>query len=223
MPLRLPAPGRPRGELRRAWWVAALAVAAVGLFSVGLAVDLRCRLDGCAWRRDRYFAIDYVAGLPRLFTAAMFVAVAVAAWMAARRSTGRSRGWWTAASLIGAALAVFKLLSVHSDAESASVVWTLAGGVAISVVVLPVLWWTARRWGVPAGPPVVVALGLYALAALGLDAVTGLVGGTGVVADAVSTFVEELGEALTALLVLASVWWSLPAARQPSPRSVRQQ
>jgi hypothetical protein len=43
-------------------------------------------------------------------------------------------------------------------------------------------------------------------------------GGSGAVLDAVSTFVEELGEALAALLVLATVWWCLPPAR-----SVRQQ
>jgi len=76
---------------------------------------------------------------------------------------------------------------------------------------------------VRAGPPVVLALGVYAFAALGLDAVTGLVatlhGGTGVLLHAASTFVEELGEALAALLVLAAVWWRLPA----DPQSVRQQ
>jgi hypothetical protein len=216
---------RPRG-LREAWWVAALAVVAVGLFSVGLAVGVRCRLHGCVWSRDRFFALDAIGGLPRLFTTGLFVAVAVAGWFGARRVAGRARMWWTAVAVVGAVLAVLKLVSTHSTAKAAAAVATLVGGVALSAVVLTVLWRTARRWGVAAGPPVVVALGVYAFAALGLDAVTGLLatlhGSTGAVLDAVSTFVEELGEALAALLVLAVVWWCLPSAQSPSG-SVRQQ
>jgi uncharacterized membrane protein len=201
--------------------VAALAVVAVGLFGVGLAVGLHCRLHGCTWARDRWFALDSIGGLPRLFTTGLFVAVAAAAWVAARRGSDRPRTWWTAVAVLGAVLAVLKLLSTHSQLKADSAAATLAGGAAGSVVVLTLLWRTARRWGVRAGPPVVAALAVYAFAALGLDAVTGLVGGSGVVVDAVSTFVEELGEALAALLVLTAVWWWLPAG--PQPASVRQQ
>jgi hypothetical protein len=177
------------------------------------------------WRRDRYFDLDSISGLPRLFTTGLFVAVAVLGWLAARRVRGRPRTWWTAVAVGGLALAAAQLLSVHSAAKSAADVVTLVVGVGLSIVVLAVLRWTARRWGVPAGPPLVVALGVYAVAALGLDVVTGLVaavrGDTGVVLDAVSTFVEELGEALAALFVLATVWWCLPA---PAGRQlVRQQ
>lgn len=215
---RLPARG-----LREAWWVVVLAVVAVGLFSVGLAVRVHCRVSGCVWSRDRYFDIQAVGGLPRLFTTGLFVAVAVAAWLASRRVAGGARLWWTAVALIGAVLAVLKALSVHSEAKSAAALATLLGGVALSAVVLTVLWRTARRWGVAAGTPVVVALGGYAFAALGLDAVTGAVaglhGGTGLVLDSAAMFVEEFGEALAALLVLAAVWWRLPA----TPQSVRQQ
>jgi hypothetical protein len=210
-----------RRALRDAWWVGALAVVAVALFSLGLAVRVQCRLHGCAWGRVRYFDLDSIGGLPRLFTTGLFVAVAVVGWVAVRRVQGRARNWWTGLAVGGLLLAVAKLLSVHSAAKAAAVVATLAGGVALSVVLLAALWWTARRWHVPAGPPVVVALAVYAFAALGLDVVTGLMatihGGSGAVLDAVSTFVEELGEALAALLVLATVWWCLPPAR-----SVRQ-
>jgi hypothetical protein len=192
-----------------------LAVVAVGLFSVGLAVRLHCQLDGCHWARDRYLDLDAIDGLPRLFTTGLFVAVAVAGWVAARRVGGRRGRWWAAVALIGAALAVLKLLSAHSTLKDSAAAATLIGGIALSVVVLSGLWWTARRWGVAAGPYVAVALGIYASAALGLDAVTGLVaslhGGSGPVLDAASTFVEELGEALAALLVLTAVWWHLPA------------
>src|SRR3954470_7968102 len=182
--------------VREAWWVAALAAVAVALFSLGLAVRVTCRLHGCMWSRDKYFDLDSIGGLPRLFTTGLFVAVAVVAWVAVRRVEGRARMWWTALAVGGLLLAVAKLLSAHSVAKSEAVDATLVGGVALSFVVLAVLWWTARRWGVPAGPPVVVALAVYAFAALGLDAVTGIVatlhGGSGEVLDAVSTFVEEL-------------------------------
>jgi hypothetical protein len=210
---------------RGAWWLAALAVVAVGLFSAGLAVGVHCRLHACDWSRDRWFALDSIGGLPRLFTTGLFVAVAVVGSVAASRVAGRVRIWWAAVAVIGAALAVLKLTSVHSTAKADSDYGTLVGSVALTVVVLTVLWRTARRWGVAAGRPVVVALAVYAFAALGLDAVTGLVatlhGGSGAVLDAVSTFVEELGEALAALLVLTAVWWRLPPTAQSA--SARQQ
>lgn len=206
----------PTRAWREAWWVAALAAVAVVIFSLGLAVRVHCRLDGCVWAQDRYFDLDSIGGLPRLFITGLFVAVAVVAWQAGRRVTARPRTWWTAVAAIGAALAVLKLVSAHSKAKAAAVDATLIVGVLLSVIALGTLWWTARRWAVPAGPAVVVALAVYAFAALGLDVVTGAVasigGSTGEVADAVATFVEELGEALGALLVLATVWWWLPAA-----------
>jgi hypothetical protein len=66
---------------------------------------------------------------------------------------------------------------------------------------------------------------VYAFAALGLDAVTGVVAGmqgaTGVVTDSVATFVEEFGEAMGALLVLTIVWWWLPAVERAQPSRTR--
>jgi hypothetical protein len=217
--------GALRRVLRDAWWLWLLLGVAVVLFGAGLDVRLRCRLhDGCHWwTRDRFFDLDSLSGLPRLFITGLFVAVAVLAWRARRGSVGRSARWWTAVAAIGAALAVLKVVSAHSTAKASSDVATLVVGVALSVVALGVLWRTARRWDVPAGPSVVVALAVYAFAALGLDAVTGAVsavgGTTGVVADAVATFVEEFGEALGALVVLAVVWCWLPSRqRVPAPR-----
>ena len=217
--------GPLRRVLRDAWWVWLLLGVAVVLFGAGLDVRLRCRLhDGCHWwTRDRFFDLDSLGGLPRLFITGLFVAVAVLAWRARRRSVGRSAAWWTAVSAIGAALAVLKVVSAHSTAKASAGALTLVVGVLLSVVVLAVLLRTARRWDVPAGPWVVVALAAYAFAALGLDAVTGAVGTipgtTGVVADAVAAFVEEFGEALGALFVLAMVWRRLPS-RQRVPARV---
>jgi hypothetical protein len=208
-------------SVREAWWVGALALVAVALFSLGLAVRVHCRLQGCAWGRDRYFDLDSIGGLPRLFTTGLFVALAAVAWVGARRSVGHARTWWAGMALGGLVLAAAKVLSAHSTAKAASAEVTLVVGLSVTVVVLGALWWTARRWAVAAGAPVVVALAVYAFAALGLDVVTGLVaaihGEGGVVLDAVSTFVEELGEALAALLVLATVWWCLPRTAASRP------
>jgi hypothetical protein len=203
--------------LRDAWWMWVLLGVAVVLYGAGLDVRLRCRLhDGCHWwTRDRFFDLDSLTGLPRLFITGLFVAVAVLAWRARSRSGGPAATWWTAIAVIGGALAVLKVVSAHSDAKASNAVLTLAVGALLSVVALGMLLRTARRWSVPAGPPVVVALAVYAFAALGLDAVTGLVAGiqgtTGVVADSVATFIEEFGEALGALFVLAMVWCWLPS------------
>jgi hypothetical protein len=221
MPFIRPGPFRslPRRSFREAWWLVALAAVALGLFAMGLDVRLRCRLhDGCHWSRDKYFDLDRVGGLPRLFIVALFVATAVLAWRASRRAGGQAAAWCGAVAAIGAAIAVLKAFSAHSDAKAAAYLATLLVGVALSVVALSALWRTARRWGVDAGPSVVVALGVYAFAALGLDVVTGAVanvsGTVGVVADSVATFVEEFGEALGALVVLAVVWWWLPAVER---------
>jgi hypothetical protein len=221
-----PGPFRslPRRAWREAWWLGALAAVAVGLYAMGLDVRLRCRLhDGCMWSRDRYFDLDSIGGLPRLFITGLFVAVAVLAWRAARRAPGRASAWWTAIAAVGAVLAVLKVVSAHSDAKAYADVATLVIGAGLSAVALWVLWRTARRWEVDAGPSVVLTLAVYAFAALGLDAITGLVAGmsgtAGVVADSVAAFIEEFGEALGALLVLAIVWWWLPAVdRAPTSR-----
>ena len=209
----------PQRARQDAWWVWVLLGVAVVLFGMGLNVRLHCRLhEGCHRSQYRYFDLDSIGGLPRLFITGLFVALAVLAWRASRRATGRAATWWTVIAAIGAALAVLKLVSAHSAAKALADVPTLVVGVALSGVVLGLVWRTARRWDVQAGPSVVVAFAVYAFAALGLDAVTGAVaavhGSTGVIADSVATFVEEFGEALGALFVLSVVWWWLPSPQR---------
>lgn len=165
---------------------------------------------------ERLFALDALGGLPRLYTTGLFVAGAVLGWLARTRSAGGAQLWWTAVAGIGAALAVAKLVSVHSAAKGGSPLATLVVGVVLTVVALAALTVTGRRWGVAAARPVVLALGVYAAAALGLEAVTALLvslhDGVGPLTRAAATFVEELGEALAALLVLVTLRWTLPAA-----------
>ena len=211
-------------RLRDAWWVYALAGAAVVLFPVGLVVRVRCALDGCTRSGlSLLFDLDAVGGLPRLFTTGLFAAACALAWWAARQCAGGARTWWTAVSVIGAALALAKLGSAHSAAKTVSPVATFLGSALLSGVALVVLTVVGRRWGVPATRSVVLALGAYAAAAVGLDAVTGAVEAAqthaGALSGATASFVEELGEAITALLLVVTVRWNLPPASGGVPRA----
>jgi hypothetical protein len=210
----LPSPS-PWPRLRESWWVYALAGLAVAIFPMALVVQVRCGVGRCAGSRwERLLALDGLGGLPRLYISLLFAAVAVLAGVAARRSGGRARSWWTAVSGMACLLCVAKLVSAHSRAEGLSAVLTLVGGVAVTVLALAVLTVTGRRWGVAAARPVVLAFGIYAAAALGLDAVSALLvalqDGVGVLSRAATTFGEELGEAMSALFVLVTVRWQLP-------------
>lgn len=219
-------PPAPWPRLRESWWVFALAGVALAVFVLALVEDVRCRPARCAGTSaERLLSLDALGGLPRLYTTGLFVAVAVLGWLARTRSAGRARLWWTAVAGIGAVLAVAKLVSAHSSAKGSSALGTLVAGVVLTVVALTVLTVTGRRWGVATAQPVVLALGVYAAAALGLDAVTSFVvslqDGVGPLTRAAATFAEELGEALAALLLLVTLRWNLPAAGSPASLSTR--
>lgn len=199
----------PTGRPLRARWLIGLAALGGLLFTAGLLVEVRCAVGHCpAPRVQRLFDLDGLGGLPRLFTTGMFVAVAALAALAAARSTRWVRAWWAAVAAVGVVLAVAKAVSSHSTLEQDGGRYvTLVGGVLVTVIGLSVLWWAGRAWSVPAASPVCVALAVYAVAALGLDQVTAAVTKvtSSPVALAVATFVEEGGEAVTALVLLAAV------------------
>lgn len=211
-----------------AWWVYGLAAVALVLYPLGLVARLRCEVRGCSDSVvEQAMDLDALGGLPRLFTTGLFVGLAVLAWLAVRRSTGSPRLWWASLAAIGIGLAVAKLVSVHSIAKASSVAATFGGGLLVTVVALGVLWVSGRRWAVAATVPVVVALGTYATAALGLDLTTSLLirvqETTGDFTEAAAVFVEEFGEALTALGVLVTVRWTLPIRRSADPAAVADQ
>ena len=172
---------------------------------------MRCTVVGRCGRAARFLDPDALGGVPRLVTTALFVLAAVVAWRACRGATGRAALWWGAVAAICAALAVLKLLSAHSVAKSDSAVLTLVGSLGLAAIALAVLLALGRRWGVPGTGAVVLAMALYAAAAIGLDVVTGAVEAAqthaGALSGAAATFVEELGEALTALVLLVTVRW----------------
>jgi hypothetical protein len=214
----------PWPRLRQTWWVYGLAVLVLALYTAGLVERLRCGLfDRCGGPVAHLVDLDALGGLPRLLTTAFFVATAVLAFRAGRALAGRPALWWAAVGGIGVLLALAKLVSAHSVAKADAVMVTLVGGIVIAAVSLVALYVAGRRWRVAAAGPVVLALACYAFAAIGLDAVTSLVAAvqttTGPLTQAAATFVEELGEALTALVLLVTVRWqsTAPAAGGARP------
>ena len=198
----------PRREF---WWIALLAASALALFGVGFVVRIRCGFGLCVSPPlDRLLDLDAPGGLPRSFTTGLFLAVASLAGRRSIAAAGRRSWWWGAVAGGAAVLAVVKGLSVHSEAEDGlSPLVVLAGGLLVAVPTLVVLGRTGRRWGVAATRSVVTALAVYATAALGLDLLGGVavdvLSSVGVVSGAAITTVEELGEALGALVLLIAV------------------
>jgi hypothetical protein len=216
---------RPWPRLRDTWWVFGLAAAALGIFLLGFLVALRCGPRGCDGSlATRLLDLDAVGGVPRLFTTALFVGSGVLAWRASRSASGGAATWWTAVAVIATGLAVAKVASVHSTLKnSLSPLVTLVGGLALTALALGALWMTGRRWGVAATRPVVLALATYAVVALGLDLLTGLAAAVqdrvGWLTVSGTTFVEELGEALAALILLVTIRWHV-TRRSPVARTL---
>lgn len=214
---------RPWPRLRDTWWVFGLATAALGIFLLGFLVALRCGPRGCDGSlATRLLDLDAVGGVPRLFTTALFLGTAVLAWRGSRSASGGAATWWTAVTVIAAGLAVAKVASVHSTLKnSVSPLLTLVGGLALTALALGALWMSGRRWGVAATRPVVLALATYAVVALGLDLLTRTAAAVqdrvGWLTVSGTTFVEELGEALAALLLLVTVRWHV-TSRAPVDR-----
>jgi hypothetical protein len=201
---------RPWPRVRDTWWVFGLALAALGLFVLGFLVDLRCGYRGCHGSLA-LLDLDSVGGLPRLFTTGLFAAAAALAWRARRAAAGRRATWWGAVCVVAAGLAVAKLTSLHGFVDSASPWLSLLGGLVVTAVVLGALSVAGRGWAVASTRPVVVAMAVYAGVALGLDLLTGLAAAAqervGFLTVVGTTFVEELGEALAALLLLVTIRW----------------
>jgi hypothetical protein len=210
----------PWPRLRDSWWVFGLAAVALGLFTGGLLFGLRCPPRRCHTTvLDRLFDLDAIGSLPRLFTTGLFVACAAVAWWACRAVEGRQRWWWTTVAVVGVGLAVAKATSLHAllKTDTSPALTALVGSVG-SVVGLSALWLAGRRWAVAAAGPVVLALACYAAVALGLDLLTGLAAAVqdhvGSLTETAATFIEELGEALSALLLLVVLRWQAAAATQ---------
>ncbi len=201
------APVRPRRAARRRVPLPpvgiALAGLAVGLMTVGYAV----RLGGATGPAARVLSMDAPGSLPRLFVAGLFAAAALAAVAGAARAPGR-RTWWLSVGAVAAGIASVKAGStVHAaalaalTASTSAAVALVASGV-VAVAVLAVLAFVSRAERRDRRR-VLVALTGYAVAAVGLSAVSALSPGGRWAAAA--TFVEESGEALAGVWLLVAV------------------
>jgi hypothetical protein len=186
----------------------ALVVIALGLETSGFLT----RLTGATGTPAQLLSMDAPFSLPRMFVALLFAAGAVAAVAGAGSLAGR-RAWWLGVGLVGGGIAAVKAGStVHADALSAvsgavgNVAATLIS-VALATAIVGVLWFLSRT-DRRDRRRVLGVLSLYAVASVGLSAVSAVVGeayGGGSSWAAGATFLEESGEALAAVAFLMAV------------------
>lgn len=189
----------------------------VGIALAGLAVVLEgtgflLRLNGATGTLARTLSMDAPLSLPRMYVMALFAAAALAAVAGAGAVAGR-RTWWTALGLVAAAISSVKAgATVHARAlealtDAVSPSAALVSCAATALAVIGGLWFLSRTERRDRRR-VLGSLAFYAVAAVGLSAVSQFVGthlgGTSSWAVA-ATFVEESGEALAGVAFLIAV------------------
>ena len=183
----------------------ALAALAVALETSGYV----SRLNGSRGATAQLLSMDAPFSLPRLFVAALFAAAALAAVAGAGALPGR-RTWWLAVGLVGGVIAAVKAGStVHAEALtslSGAVGSSLAIAVsgAVAAVVVGTLFFLSRTERRDRRR-VLSVLALYAVASVGMSAVSGWAGAYGSQWVTTATFIEESGEALAAVAFLMAV------------------
>jgi len=203
------APARPLTRTTRALAVAVLLAELAGLLARRACTAGTCGPTATAWA-DR-LDMDALGSVPR---AIITVVLAVVALVCLRGAVVAGRAgaavWWAVLALGCAVLAAAKHWSVHSLLEQRLAPLlpgtdVQLGFVAVSAVGLLVVL-VAGRW-VRRETRTVVAtwLGLYAVASVGLAAGTIVLAQLGSLAADLSTFVEETGEGLAAVGLLAVV------------------
>src|SRR4051794_15586969 len=176
-----------------------LAATAVALETVGFVL----RQTGA---ENPVLSMDAPYSLPRLYVAALFAAAAIAAVAGAGVLPGR-RTWWTALGVVAGLIGAVKAGStIHADflVALSGAVGTPAATAISAVLALAVVLalWTFSRHDPRDRRRVLGALVAYAVAAVGLPAVSGAVGADWSV---VATYVEESGEALAGVAFLVAV------------------
>ena len=197
--------------------VAALTAVVVLAELVGLITRLGCRTVTCAPWTAR-LDLDALGSVPRLLVTSVLAVVAVCCWWAVQRAGRHGAAvWWAVLGLGAAVLAVAKHTSLHSVLESrlpgvdAQLLFVVVSVVGLTVVTVSGRW--VRR---STRVAVVTWLALYALASVGLAAVSVVLGDVSVLAGDLSSWVEETGEGLAAVGLLVAV---ADQARQVSRRA----
>jgi hypothetical protein len=156
--------------------------------------------------------MDAPFSIPRLFVASLFALAAFAAMAGAGLQSGR-RAWWIAVAVVGGAIATVKAGStVHAEAlreltSRVGLTGALTLSVLLAVAVVATLWSLSRHERRDRRR-VLSALSVYAGAAVGLSALTGVVadayGHAGTWATT-AAFLEESGEALAGVTFMLAV------------------
>lgn len=205
----LAAPVRPRTRV-----VAVLAGAVLAAETTGLVVRRACAAGSCSEVAGSWvqrWDMDALGSVPRALITGLLALVALGCVRGfARAGHGGAAVWWSVLGAGCAALAVAKQTSLHSlvegrlagllpgtDIQLLFVVTSLVGLLTVLV---------AGRWVRRETRTVVVTwLALYALASVGLAAVTVVLAPLGPVVADLATWVEECGEGLAAVGLLAAV------------------
>jgi hypothetical protein len=186
----------------------ALAALAVLLETTGYVV----RLTGAQGPAARALSMDAELSLPRMFVALLFAAAALAAVAGAGTLAGR-RTWWLAVAAVAGGIASVKAGgSVHADAlhalnDAIGRRNALLVSAAAAVAVVGVLWFLSRDERRDRRR-ILGVLALYATASVGLSGVSSAVAGAvpGISQwTATATYLEESGEALSAVAFLVAV------------------
>jgi hypothetical protein len=179
----------------------ALVVMALALMTTGYYV----RVTGTGGALAQSLSMDAPLSLPRMYVAALFAAAALAA-VAGARSIPARRSWWLGVGLVAAGIAVVKAGStLHADAMQA-LSGAVGDGTALLVSTLAAVGVLGALLFLSRGERrdrrrVLSALALYAVASVGLSALSGVAGSW----YAAATYVEESGEALAGVAFLMTV------------------
>lgn len=181
----------------------------VGLVVVALALMTSgyfLRITGSSGPLAQSLSMDAPFSVPRMYVASLFAAAALAAVAGAGSIPGR-RTWWLAVGLVAGGIAAVKTGStVHSDVVEVLTA-ALGGGMALLVSGLAAAGVIGALWVLSRGERrdrrrVLTGLALYAVASVGLSAVSGAASGSWYAA---ATYVEESGEALAGVAFLMAV------------------
>jgi hypothetical protein len=183
-----------------------LIVVALGLETAGYVN----RLTGARGELATALSMDAPFSVPRLFIAGLFAVTAITAAVGAGVHSGR-RSWWLAVALVAAGISAVKAGSTaHADALTALTdlvgsTAALAVSAALAVAVVAGLWLLSRHERRDRRR-VLSALSFYAVAVVGLSALSSTIaGGYGSNWAAAATFVEESAEALGGVALLIAV------------------
>jgi hypothetical protein len=209
---RTPAPAPAPRSRRRAVPLPPVGIALAALAVVLMTTGFLLRLTGADGAAAGLLSMDAELSLPRMFVALLFAAAALAAAAGAGNLPGR-RTWWLAVAIVAGGIAAVKAGgSVHADAvhalqDAVGRRNALLASVVAAAAVVAVLWFLSRNERRDRRR-VLGVLALYATASVGLSgvssAVHGAVGGAGRWV-ATATYLEESGEALSAVAFLVAV------------------